>query len=820
MKFLPLKTTATLGVQKIQQISGLELKNHFLISKYSTIYLYKIEDLKLKKKTPILHNKFLIGSVIMVKNRIFVTINCTLHILDFYIPLTRIKIFSKPISNILRFKNIIFLFSKEEQIGLTIDIWTLKSLKSLKKVSEKFSLFETSVAIRKNFILFFTIEGILEIWNIETLKKICSLNLKLIFNSKNFFFIDCNEAIVANFQKNKVFIFSLCKKFTSIILKHKKLKKLEKISFLKKNSSSFLFKSEKNLYLISKKKILDKLNLKCHQGNIQSADLINYRFLLTTGSFDNTIAIHYFNQNKLNFNFIVKKSGRNNPLRQIHLLQFNRIFSKIESQFLKIEKIKTVKIKKINKYHNLSVKNLIKIKTKNKSKFNHGISKLKQIIIKTNPVYLERYKILILFFRNSTIWSWDSTINNFDIRFPKSIKIENNFNYVCSIGISCKLNILIISFENNLISFFDIINQKFLFYGKNHNFYDFSFNCRIKFSELDPSETLFLSFCSHGILNLWDLITLRIQKTLILKGLSFLRWSTLRDLISISTVDFKIYLCIPQDLYTIRVFMGHFGKINGLFFINNDRYLLSFSTDKTLKIWDLFENVCCDQIRFNFYPLSIWNNHETSSVFISHENTIGLSVWTYFSIKTTFIDNFSTIKIFKCNEINFSFFETYETLSPETSFKWNRSKKSSLFNLICKIGPINSFSKKEKLIKTEKENRNKFLKTKKLKNHPHNFFHLYLKKLKKINIEKIKYLNSKIEQKEFGGGNIENFILKFSREFYLFSFLTIESLIENMLWINLGFRLKSINLHILENIFVFIKGNFLYFKHLVDIIYL
>ncbi len=126
----------------------------------------------------------------MVKNRIFVTINCTLHILDFYIPLTRIKIFSKPISNILRFKNIIFLFSKEEQIGLTIDIWTLKSLKSLKKVSEKFSLFETSVAIRKNFILFFTIEGILEIWNIETLKKICSLNLKLIFNSKNFFFID------------------------------------------------------------------------------------------------------------------------------------------------------------------------------------------------------------------------------------------------------------------------------------------------------------------------------------------------------------------------------------------------------------------------------------------------------------------------------------------------------------------------------------------------------------------------------------------------------------------------------------------------------
>lgn len=475
MNLLPSKTIATFGGHKIQQISGLELKNHFLISKYSIIYLYKTENLKIKKKTPILHNKFLIGSVIIVKNRIFVTINCTLHILDFYIPLTRIKIFNKPISNILRFKNIIFLFSKEEQIGFTIDTWTLKSLKSLKKVSENFSSFEPNVTIKRNFILFFTFEGILEIWNIETLKKICSLNLKLIFNSENFFFIECKGAIAANFQKNKVFISSICKNFPPIILKHKKLEKLEKISFYKRNFSSFLIKNERDLYLISKKKILDKLSLKCHQGNIQSADFINYRFLLTTGSFDNTIAIHYFNQNKLNFNFIVKKSGRNNPLRQIHLLQFNRIFSKIENQFLKKEKIKTSEIKKIDKYHFPSVKNLIKLKTRKKWKFNYGMSKLRQIIIKTNPVYLERYKILILFFRDSTIWSWDSTIDNFDIRSPKSIKIENNFNYVCSIGISWKLNILIITFENNLISFFDLINQKFLFSGKNHNFLDGEF---------------------------------------------------------------------------------------------------------------------------------------------------------------------------------------------------------------------------------------------------------------------------------------------------------------------------------------------------------
>ena len=83
MKILPSKTIKTLWTNKIQQVSGLKSKNYFLISNYSTIYQYKIETLRLKKKTPILHHNFLINKVHMVKNRIFVTINCTLHVLDF-----------------------------------------------------------------------------------------------------------------------------------------------------------------------------------------------------------------------------------------------------------------------------------------------------------------------------------------------------------------------------------------------------------------------------------------------------------------------------------------------------------------------------------------------------------------------------------------------------------------------------------------------------------------------------------------------------------------------------------------------------------------
>jgi len=815
MKILPSKTIKTLWTNKIQQVSGLKSKNYFLISNYSTIYQYKIETLRLKKKTPILHHNFLINKVHMVKNRIFVTINCTLHVLDFYIPLTRIKIFSKPISDILRFRNIIFLFSKEEQIGITMNIWTLKSLKSLKKLYKECSSLEPQLSIIRNLILFFTADGILEILNIETLKKICSLNFNLFLTPKSFFFLDTKGTIAPDSQEKKIFICSLTNKFSPFIFKYDKLEKFERILLLKNKSSLSIIQGERNLYLINNKGVLKKIILECHQGKIQSIDFINYKFLLTTGSFDNTIAIHFFNPNNLSFNFKVKKSGRYTPFLNIHLLQFNKIFFNIERHFKKKNKIKQTRIKKkINKNIFPNFKNFIKKNAKNELKPKYGMGKLKQIIIKTNPIYIDRYKIFILFFRDSKIWFWDNTINNFDVKLRKSIKIENSSNNINCIGLSCRLNILIVSFEDNMISFFDLINQKFLFHGKNHNFFDSNFQCRIKFCEVDPSEVLLLSYCSHGILNLWSLIDLKIKKTLVLKGLNFLKWSTLRDLFSISTVEFKIYLCVPQNLHIIRVFSGHLKKINGLFFTNNDEYLVSFSVDKTLKIWDLFENICCDQVKFSFFPLNIWNNDKTNSLFMSHENTIGLSEWTWFPIEKKNANKISesfSLKNFNCNEFNFSFFKSFKILSDKTFFLSNKFKNFGSIYYGYKKKNHSLFSGK-KLKKKKKESSIKYLKIKNLKNRIYYSYKIYIKEIKRLLIGTIKFLNIRKNKK--------NLILRFSKEFFLSFFYIAENLTENRLWANSGQRFKSIFFCILKNILIFKHMTFLFSKHIFDVIYL
>ena len=817
MKILPLKTINTFVPDKIQQVSGMKCKSYFLISKYSTIYQYRVETLKLKKKTPVLHYNFWVNRVHMVKNRIFVSINCTLHILDFYIPLTRIKFFSKPISDILRFKNVIFLFSKEEQRGLTMNIWTLNSLNSLKKPSKKSSLVEAQLSMIRNLILFFTADGTLEILNIETLEKICSLNFNVFSIPKHFFLLDNKGTFGADFFEKKVFICSLTKKFRPFIFQHDKLEKFKKILFLKRNPNLSIVQGERGLYVSNNKGILKKIKLECHHGKIQSVDLINYKFLLTTGSFDNTMAIHFFNPGNFSFNFRVKKSSRCTPFLNIHLLQFSKIFFKIERQFKKKSKINQTRVKKrIDKSIYPNFKNLIKKTLKNELKINHRVGKLKQIIIKPHPIYTDRYKIFILFFRDSKIWFWDNTIDNFNIKPLKSIKTENSSNNVHCIGVSCKLNILTVSFENNRISFFDLIHQKFLSHGKNHNFFDLNFQCRIIFCEVDSSEVFLLSYCSHGILNLWSLTGLKIKKTLILKGLNFLKWSILRDLISISTVDFKIYLCVPQNLHIIRVFSGHMNKINGLFFINNDEHLLSFSADKTLKIWDLFENVCCDQVKFNYFPLSIWNNNKTNSVYMSHENTIGLSEWIWHpiekKIENKISDRFS-LKSFKCNEINFSFFETSSVFFDKTYFLSNKFKNFSAIKHCFKNKSQSSFNE-GKLLKKRKERTTNYFKSKNFKNGSFFYYKKYLKKLKKVLFLKIKYLNI------MGRNKRKNPTLRFSREFFLSFFFIVENLIENGLWINFLERLKLIFFCFLKNIFIIKNVTFLFSKHIFDLIYL
>ena len=101
MKFLPIKTIGIFGVSKFHQIHAKGTKEFFLISEFSSIHEYEIKKLKMTRKSPFLHHNYFIGNVLTIKNRIFATIESTLHILDFSIPLTRLKLFKKKISKFL-----------------------------------------------------------------------------------------------------------------------------------------------------------------------------------------------------------------------------------------------------------------------------------------------------------------------------------------------------------------------------------------------------------------------------------------------------------------------------------------------------------------------------------------------------------------------------------------------------------------------------------------------------------------------------------------------------------------------------------------------
>jgi len=199
MKFLPLKTIGIFGVSKFHQIHAKGTKEFFLISEFSSIHEYEIKKLKVTRKSPFLHHNNFIGNILTIKNRIFATIESTLHVLDFSIPLTRLKLFKKKISNIIRYKNNIFLFSLLEQKGYILDTLTLCSLKTFKPLSKILFLSESKVSLNNNLIIFYTNHGFLEIWNLDIFQNICSLKINLPYNTNDLFFTNNRESLFINF---------------------------------------------------------------------------------------------------------------------------------------------------------------------------------------------------------------------------------------------------------------------------------------------------------------------------------------------------------------------------------------------------------------------------------------------------------------------------------------------------------------------------------------------------------------------------------------------------------------------------------------------
>ena len=780
MKFLPLKTIGIFGVSKFHQIHAKGTKEFVLISEFSCIHEYEIKKLSLIRKSPFLHYNYFIGNVLTIKNRIFATIQSTLHILDFSIPLTRLKIFKKPISNIIRYKNNIFLFSLLEQKGYIIDALTLCSLKTLKPQSKILFLSESKVSLNNNLIIFYTNHGSLEIWNLDIFQNICSLKINLPYNTNDLFFTNNRESLFINFQKRNLLICDLKKKYRNGIYKSEKFEKFKKFFFLKNQPEiNLIFCKDHLIWIKRDEKIIFESFLQGHNGKINFIELVKNNTFLTIGSYDNTIGIHYFNKKRMTFDLIKKKSGRNVPFYQNLNLGFDK---NLPMFFTKLKKINAFDSLKINKKHFLHPSKNTKIKKEYKAKNQFDGRQnnivLKQVIVKKDPIDTDKYKFAILYFRNSKIWLCDIFTNPKDVRFSKYIQNEKNLSFIFCLSISTKLDIGIIGYEDNFISLVDIGSQKFLFHGKNHNFFDLKFRCKIKFCEMDFSEILFLSYCSHGILNLWNLITLKIEKTLIIKGIELLTWSNTRDLITASLFNYKIYIIIPQKFFNIRVLESHHAKINGLLFIKKDRFLISFSFDKTVKLWDLIENKCCDIIKFKYIPLNIEIGKEENSFYFGHENTIGYGKWVLNSKITKINTSLDFLPLKKFMEIETNFIlsrinSKFPKKIKNLNFNYNSLKKSKIKNnfrlknfKFPKKHNLTSISANITQIKGNKS---------------------IQKKLSKILESILILLNSKLQKKDIFLNKYSKNILMLSESFFFFLFLITENFSEIIIWKNLNF---------------------------------
>jgi len=760
MKILPIQTLGIIAVSKSHQIHSFKLKNYVLISKFSSIYQYEIENLKLVKKSPFLHNKNFVSTILMIKNRTFATLNGTLHVLDFSTPLTRIKVFKYPITNLIKFTNKIFLFSQMEQKGLILNTWTLGTINIIRPKSKILFLSKSNISFNKNLILFYSIEGKVEVWNIDVAKKICSLNFGLFLNQDDFVLANNENSIFINFQKKNLFICDLKKK--KIWNYHgEKIDKIDKIIFTEYELETFFIKGNGILYKINKKKkIIFKSSIKGHHGKINFIEFIKNNLLLTIGLYDNTIAIHYLNKMKMKFILVKKKSGKKCPPQQIHSLLVEKSILRIENQLKELQNYKNNNYKlgrrKRNSYNKKYFEEL-KIKSETFKKCSKVT--LKQVVVKKDSFDPFEFKIGFFFYRNPKVWFLKVFQNSNFTKFANPIQCEKNLYSISCISLSSKLDIGIIGYEDNFISFFDINNRIYLFHGKNHNFFDLKFRCKISLSIIDPLEIFFLSYCSHGILNLWSLITLKIEKTLILKGLDLLSWSSIRDLILVSALDSKIYLIVPQKFCTVRVLSGHLGKIKGLMLVKNDRYLLSSSFDKTLRIWDLVLNKCSDKINFKYYPMNIKITKGENNIFISHENTIGLGEWELFYKKTSLIKK-STMKenlqkLFKKET-------TFALIGNLNNYSISKNKKKIIEKTSKKIWPALTYSSKFSCF-------NSLILP---------FYKFYIKNLKKIILLKLEFLELK---KNIFWGFFPQEKLIFSKELTMLFFLIYEETVENIL---------------------------------------
>ena len=110
-------------------------------------------------------------------------------------------------------------------------------------------------------------------------------------------------------------------------------------------------------------------------------------------------------------------------------------------------------------------------------------------------------------------------------------------------------------------------------------------------------------------------------------GITHLQWSRTSDLIAVAADDLRVYIYDASTRKLARRFSGHAGPITDISFSPKGRQVLSSSTDRTVKIWDLPSGTLVESYECENAPSSLAIAPDVDYFATTHINELGITIW-------------------------------------------------------------------------------------------------------------------------------------------------------------------------------------------------
>nr|UXY86703.1 WD repeat-containing protein 13 [Cryptomonas paramecium] len=644
----------------------------FLLSVHSCLNLFKLKTLSIKTKSPFIHHRFPILDKVLVKNRIIIILKNGIHVLDYFIPLTRFFYFFKKPDVFFINQFLIIIYDKMLKKFTILNPWTFSLFCKFKLPNKIICIQVTKCTKFQKNVCILNDENEIEVRN-QFMQKKMVLKLYSTFTHQCFSSnsINFSNSFIYRFNK-KTFIYDFLLKKKIYQFKTKIFHFNANTVFYKKNliigyKNHFLF------YCIPKgslKKIKLRINFsKNYFFKIYKNFTLNLKF------YNQAIYLYQYSHKKAQFSLIVCRFSNRYPSIRLKKHENNK------HENIYIDLIGRICLWKYN-----YIRSIIFKKEK----------KLKPRVIHFQTTFFQQKKnfyLIIIFqqFNYPYIWKISQTrISKLKIVTLLEKKKQGKVTSIFSIKNSNELCIM--TYRKNLVCLFDLNRIKYLCKKKNH-ITTKKKTCKVTSVFCNTTGSFFISLCFCNILIIWKTKNFqKIQYIKIKNQIYFLKWFCKFNIITIVDYHNQILLMFLNCFFNLKKCIGHEKKINDILIVKNLNFLISSSFDKTIRVWDLFRNKCKFAIKFSYSPCYLVINRTQDTLISGHLFTTGLSLF----------------RINKCKFLRY-FFYLYKDLNEQSKkilpifFKRKKNFFLSIYKSFYKKKNSNFFIKT--MVKFKKTNK-------------------------------------------------------------------------------------------------------------------